>query len=1098
MMSVQLRAIVLATLALTFVGGPSLAYDPEANENVLVFDATGEILESYHVGDYTTGVTGAQIDYENYSPGSPPSLNSVGSEPYTFSVGETWIPNDLLGTNPPPPPGLPSASLFGFGDAIFSSLSSASPGVTLSPAGGAYNQTVGVDIQAYPSSAQVQIWNDEMAGWETFGNQEKVYLVQSRTLRVRSLNGGTPSPEKLATYTIIQDATVDTDGDGIPDIIEVLLKRFDPLIADYSLDTDGDGWPDIEEILRGSDPDNADSDGDGWSDADEEGMGTDPSIGTDFPAGAPPVYTPPFVPVDTDGDTYPDFDENLRSTLVNDASDYPTSRWLYEVETIASGVVDPGTAEFEPGSLLRLRVNRLDGVMLAVAGETGVVTGTYTGLRSPRGRPSIMRAAVATETTDGNGIALIDTSWAVRSFLPAIQDPGPGDVPASAWYSTKGTPSLVNDWLAAYESLLASSLVQEASGLELAPPGSAAVFLLDTMLTHLAGTNMGSVLAGRPGFGAAEGLFAEAKQRLIQPSQVPGNLMPIVRTFGEYMEDLEQIAENTPFQSVVEACYADWSPGEDIEKSVIGKLGLDAIYPSVLALSLSYQQMMESGFLPCRLLDPFQDLDADDLANYVEALGLNKGRESSIFSVDTDGDGIDDPDDNCPTYANVGDVDGDSDGEGDGCDPDDDGDQLNDVLEASLLYGSMSLDTDGDGWPDNAEFHMGLDANDPTDAIFRHGKVTATPVFANVPYPHPLSDPPLVFASAVSNDNGVPVVADLNAVATTRFQVRIDKDPGHAGAAPQETVSYLATSHLPDGWNAGRLTVGLDWETVPFDFPYSAGQKPLVIFSIGTENSALTLYPEVNEITNTGFSVRIRANSFHTPPATVAERVSWFACLPGSSPFGGETGESDTTAVTETITFDSPFVSPPDLLVSLEGMEAQTVVSNLTESGFDIRMVKDAAVGGDPGTQRLSWVALGEKVCEDPDMDGVCSTEDNSPLVYNPDQVDTDGDGTGNVEDPDADDDGLLDAYEASFMECGLAPFDPDTDGDGIIDGLEDYDGDGATNAEEMIAGTDPFNPADVPSEAFDAKALLKALADEGISPETLFEFALFWMTEGP
>jgi hypothetical protein len=82
----------------------------------------------------------------------------------------------------------------------------------------------------------------------------------------------------------------------------------------------------------------------------------------------------------------------------------------------------------------------------------------------------------------------------------------------------------------------------------------------------------------------------------------------------------------------------------------------------------------------------------------------------------------------------------------------------------------------------------------------------------------------------------------------------------------------------------------------------------------------------------------------------------------------------------------------------------------------------------------------------DSDKDGVHDTLDNCPDDANPQQEDNDGDGLGDVCDPDDDNDGLSDTYEAAIH---TDPLNPDTDGDGI----SDYD-------ETLYDTIEGYNPA--------------------------------------
>ncbi|MFA6171912.1 MAG: CAP domain-containing protein [Patescibacteria group bacterium] len=100
---------------------------------------------------------------------------------------------------------------------------------------------------------------------------KKINFIQVRNLRQPEKIKAPKKDEGVGTEE--ESALKDSDADGLPDALEILLGT-DPL----NKDSDNDGLGDYEELyVYGTDPNNPDTDGDGITDGDEVRMGLNPT-----------------------------------------------------------------------------------------------------------------------------------------------------------------------------------------------------------------------------------------------------------------------------------------------------------------------------------------------------------------------------------------------------------------------------------------------------------------------------------------------------------------------------------------------------------------------------------------------------------------------------------------------------------------------------------------------------------------------------------------------------------------------------------------------------------------------------------------------------
>jgi hypothetical protein len=302
---------------------------------------------------------------ESFTPAGAPLIN--------LRATERALVNSLPGSSEAPTPGQPAVSLIGIGaPALAGSANAARPVLLLDPPDGDYDGTIPIRMQV---SAALVTGENVVLGWQVNGGAEQTVTLTRADLSSGNtadgyfarmlylvIDGDYQVNARLSNLSGTQLATAerryrlrsnhpdgfrrDTDGDGIPDLVEVELG-LDPFADDWQADLDGDGWSRFDKWLRERCLDDnlvpietgdpcvdgdglpLDTDSDGWADFDERLRGTNH-------ADPEPLLSP------RDGET-PESD-SFRERILR-FKDYPAARRLYEAEHVVGGTLLPATPE---------------------------------------------------------------------------------------------------------------------------------------------------------------------------------------------------------------------------------------------------------------------------------------------------------------------------------------------------------------------------------------------------------------------------------------------------------------------------------------------------------------------------------------------------------------------------------------------------------------------------------------------------------------------------------------------------------------------------------------------------------------------------------
>ncbi len=647
---------------------------------------TGENADLWLVNPETGQVTG--YDYGQWL---EVFLSGEGSL-YPLTGGQQALINNAARSSQPMTPGQPAFSLSGLGVTEFRSDSPAGhQRLILAPEGGTYTDTIALQFRVQAEivkagASQLRWQSDQgharmyeltvenlqrMGAVEQDGYyQVTEHLVKDATYVVNAgvIENGDTIATASATLTLASDHPDgfrrDTDGDGIPDLIEASIG-MDPYDDNWFRDSNGDGWSDFDLWLRGDQLDSEtglpkDSDSDGWADFDEQRRGTNPAD--------PEFELSPAAGEDKDSEAF-------RKRILS-YKDYPTARRLYEVEYRLSGQLVPSPAEpnmkwtaLDVANLEGHTAYRLEQLLtsktvdnaglkpddiaprrLAETANKTLAENKLPPMRLPAGSSLVVRASHRHGADEG-GFSQVYKAW-----LNRVPDANPAEFLAARGVGDWETPA---QWKQGFVDYLNQALVVDAS-VTLDGAETARVAMVEAGLSReaqLQGKALPQLL-GNPSAPVAADLVRNTEQALGQLAQHTGGDAAAERSLDQVAADIQIAMEpEGPLATVAAAIQADLQQplaNQVTERAVIAALleqpagetagNLHRIRLHWLPDALTHVALDET------LLAPASDSDGDG-ANNTGELIKPLTRVTLPWQADYDGDSLADMDDPCPRDA---------------------------------------------------------------------------------------------------------------------------------------------------------------------------------------------------------------------------------------------------------------------------------------------------------------------------------------------------------------------------------------------------------------------------------------------------------------
>ena len=203
------------------------------------------------------------------------------------------------------------------------------------------------------------------------------------------------------------------------------------------------------------------------------------------------------------------------------------------------------------------------------------------------------------------------------------------------------------------------------------------------------------------------------------------------------------------------------------------------------------------------------------------------------------------------------------------------------------------------------------------------------------------------------------------AAGTVKYRARTKlADGSFSNYTAEIGMSTASGGSLAQFGSAGMSNTG--WNSVFFATEFS--EIPSIVLGSPSSNNTTTLMAPRPKFVNRTLRFEIQATPWsyqNISGYAKDENIPYLVMLPGLHQLGGVTalsGRGLASSEWSTITFSTPFATVPVVFANqlLPGTPYATSlrVRNITTTGFQVRITKEAAITGKPGTETFTFIAM--------------------------------------------------------------------------------------------------------------------------------------------